>query len=94
VKKKKDARITHQNFGIIWGILVYSKNKKPCKSRLCRAFVRYDDLKSDPAGIRTQDPYIKSVMLYQLSYGIFKKAEGNFWEGKNTAKYADLKFSN
>ena len=27
-------------------------------------------LKSDPAGIRTQDPYIKSVLLYQLSYGI------------------------
>jgi hypothetical protein len=26
---------------------------------------------SDPAGIRTQDPYIKSVMLYLLSYGIF-----------------------
>jgi hypothetical protein len=25
---------------------------------------------SDPAGIRTQDPYIKSVMLYRLSYGI------------------------
>lgn len=25
---------------------------------------------SDPAGIRTQDPYIKSVMLYQLSYEI------------------------
>ena len=24
----------------------------------------------DPAGIRTQDPYIKSVMLYQLSYEI------------------------
>src|SRR5690606_10538519 len=24
----------------------------------------------DPAGIRTQDPYIKSVLLYQLSYGI------------------------
>jgi hypothetical protein len=28
-------------------------------------------LPSDPAGIRTQDPYIKSVLLYQLSYGIF-----------------------
>ena len=27
----------------------------------------------DPAGIRTQDPYIKSVMLYQLSYGIIPK---------------------
>jgi hypothetical protein len=27
-------------------------------------------LLSDPAGIRTQDPNIKSVMLYQLSYGI------------------------
>jgi len=25
---------------------------------------------SDPAGIRTQGPYIKSVLLYQLSYGI------------------------
>ena len=25
----------------------------------------------DPAGARTQDPNIKSVMLYQLSYGIF-----------------------
>jgi hypothetical protein len=27
-------------------------------------------LVGDPAGIRTQDPYIKSVLLYQLSYGI------------------------
>ncbi len=26
----------------------------------------------DPAGTRTQDHYIKSVMLYQLSYGIEK----------------------
>jgi hypothetical protein len=24
----------------------------------------------DPAGARTQDPNIKSVVLYQLSYGI------------------------
>ncbi len=24
----------------------------------------------DPVGTRTQDPYIKSVLLYQLSYGI------------------------
>ena len=34
----------------------------------------------DPAGIRTQDHYIKSVMLYQLSYGIialFSKAGAN-----------------
>ena len=29
---------------------------------------------SDPAGIRTQDPYIKSVLLYQLSYGIKTKS--------------------
>jgi hypothetical protein len=46
-----------------------------------RIFMRLFDLKtdesfwlfllsSDPAGIRTQDPNIKSVMLYQLSYGI------------------------
>jgi hypothetical protein len=33
----------------------------------------------DPAGIRTQDPYIKSVLLYQLSYEIksFFKASAN-----------------
>jgi tetratricopeptide (TPR) repeat protein len=45
-------------------ILFLSKNdkKKAMKfSPLC-----------DPAGIRTQDPYIKSVLLYQLSYGISK----------------------
>jgi hypothetical protein len=27
----------------------------------------------DPAGTRTQDPYIKSVLLYQLSYGIIPR---------------------
>lgn len=31
----------------------------------------------DPAGIRTQDPYIKSVMLYQLSYGILLRVRSN-----------------
>ena len=31
----------------------------------------------DSAGIRTQDHYIKSVMLYQLSYGIFT----TIWKG-------------
>src|SRR5690554_1621276 len=30
----------------------------------------FSEASSDPAGIRTQDPYIKSVLLYQLSYGI------------------------
>jgi hypothetical protein len=30
----------------------------------------FDGNLCDPAGIRTQDHYIKSVMLYQLSYGI------------------------
>jgi hypothetical protein len=29
---------------------------------------------SEPAGIRTQDPYIKSVLLYRLSYQF-----GTFW---------------
>ena len=24
----------------------------------------------DPAGVRTQDPQIKSLLLYQLSYGV------------------------
>lgn len=31
-------------------------------------FIKADSC--DPAGARTQDPNIKSVMLYQLSYGI------------------------
>jgi hypothetical protein len=38
------------------------KKKKPHDVRLL--------LFGDPAGTRTQDPYIKSVLLYQLSYGI------------------------
>jgi hypothetical protein len=33
---------------------------------------------SDPAGIRTQDPYIKSVMLYRLSYGIISDLSSLF----------------
>ena len=32
----------------------------------------------DSSEIRTRDPYIKSVMLYLLSYGIIKKTNGNF----------------
>ena len=35
-----------------------------------QGFKHFDSLWCDPAGIRTQDHYIKSVMLYQLSYGI------------------------
>lgn len=33
----------------------------------------------DPAGTRTQDPYIKSVLLYQLSYEIYFR----FFAGAN-----------
>ena len=33
-------------------------------------------LKSDPAGARTQDPNIKSVVLYLLSYEINAKFYG------------------
>jgi hypothetical protein len=36
----------------------------------------------DPAGTRTQDPNIKSVVLYQLSYGIIQTLDV-FWECKN-----------
>jgi hypothetical protein len=33
----------------------------------------------DPAGTRTQGPYIKSVLLYQLSYeiGLLKRCKNN-----------------
>ncbi len=45
---------------------------------------RFRHYKGDPAGTRTQGPYIKSVLLYQLSYeiiscfGIAKIATGAF----------------
>jgi hypothetical protein len=42
------------------------EKKKPLKVLLPEA-------SSDPVGTRTQDPYIKSVLLYQLSYEIIKK---------------------
>ncbi len=41
---------------------------------------------SDPAGTRTQDPYIKSVLLYQLSYRIFINPSGFLKECKNRLK--------
>ncbi len=37
---------------------------------ICRLLSGFDIKFCDPAGIRTQDPNIKSVMLYQLSYEI------------------------
>jgi hypothetical protein len=46
------------------------KAKKPLNHEIQRLFILFGFSTSDPAGIRTQDPYIKSVMLYQLSYGI------------------------
>ena len=46
------------------------KAKKPLNREIQRLLVPIGGYSSDPAGIRTQDPYIKSVMLYRLSYGI------------------------
>ena len=42
------------------------KEKPRLSPRLC-----------DPAGARTQDPNIKSVVLYQLSYRIFHTSNAN-----------------
>ena len=46
------------------------QRKKPANLLICRLLMLFVISSSDPAGIRTQDPYIKSVLLYQLSYGI------------------------
>ncbi len=51
-------------------ILIALKSKNPANLLICRVLVLFDIVVCDPAGIRTQDPYIKSVLLYQLSYGI------------------------
>ena len=52
--------------------------------------------KCDPAGTRTQDPYIKSVLLYQLSYGIDPPSKHvhslEFWECKNKDSTLPAKF--
>ena len=47
------------------------KNRPPALDKRKKG-VRFERLfvTCDPAGTRTQDPYIKSVLLYQLSYGI------------------------
>ncbi len=42
----------------------------------------------DPAGTRTQGPYIKSVLLYQLSYGI-KFSFGEFIILRTSTKLSD-----
>ena len=47
-----------------------SGHKKAPKLICLEAFVTFSIKIRDPAGTRTQDPYIKSVLLYQLSYGI------------------------
>ena len=41
------------------------------KDRNGKAPTNAEAFLSDPAGARTQDPDIKSVVLYQLSYRIF-----------------------
>ena len=51
-------------------LAILVKKKKLCNSLNCRALVRISSSLSDPAGVRTQDPNIKSVVLYQLSYRI------------------------
>ena len=56
------AIIMHLKFMLPGMLPKLFKHKKA--PHFCEAFC-------DPAGIRTQDHYIKSVMLYQLSYGIY-----------------------
>ena len=50
---------------------LYLKTNKRGKIALIKkAAVEAAFLSCDPVGTRTQDPYIKSVLLYQLSYEI------------------------
>jgi hypothetical protein len=62
-------RITHQSLVNSCDFWQFPKSKNPA-NRAIAGFYTFDSLWCDPAGIRTQDHYIKSVMLYQLSYGI------------------------
>lgn len=70
--------------------------RKLLKPRMGKGIIQKKDILSytlcDPAGTRTQDPYIKSVLLYQLSYGIepfpAKKKHQPFFFG--SAKIGEL----
>ena len=52
---------------IIIGLIT---NKNPCRKITTGIFI------CDPVGTRTQDPIIKSDVLYQLSYEIFTRFLG------------------
>jgi hypothetical protein len=64
---------------------VTETQKKSHKKRKLKSF-----LFCDPAGARTQDPHIKSVMLYQLSYGIGNKPIITTYMKKNREKLLSL----
>ena len=51
----------------MFDLCLTEQNKKRCNQFDYNVLFRFS---CDPAGIRTQDPIIKSDVLYQLSYGI------------------------
>ena len=55
-------------------------NKKALRNIFLRAFEDVEHPGGDSAGTRTQGPYIKSVLLYQLSYRIDPPVSQNFDE--------------
>jgi hypothetical protein len=63
--------------------LEYQRPPKKQKSPPTQAQQGFPLLLSDPVGIRTQDPNIKSVVLYQLSYEILPYYFGSAKIGEN-----------
>jgi hypothetical protein len=53
-----------------WGGMVAYHYKQSSRQQSCRMLLPKNQLTSDPAGARTQDPLLKREMLYQLSYGV------------------------
>ena len=75
-------------FDFVW----YAQEQKNRPSIKTWAVLRdFNKSLSDPAGIRTQDPYIKSVMLYQLSYGIIHFLQESFLKKKHFVCGPNLK---
>ena len=58
------TRFSYRNLLFFEGL---PENKNSRNSLNFRSLLRFFILKSDPPGIRTQDPNIKSVVLYLLS---------------------------
>ena len=74
---------------MVWGVAILKKHGQINR----KSHLKKVAFESEPAGTRTQGPYIKSVLLYQLSYEFIPLRN---WECKNNGflHSSKMKFEN